>query len=205
MTTYTPDKSYLGVLYPCHGITIQWYVREEDGINYLSCSMYQRSADMFLGVPFNISSYALLCYMFCIVINCDNDYDGLPFKPDRLIITFGDIHIYEDHYEQVKEQISRKPYNFPQIEFLNNYKNLEDFKWEDIVIHNYRKHYGQKSRLVLQKFDGEICREKLILYSIDNISVGNLRRKIILVEKVPLKKIIEEVLLKKCWTLIFRL
>ena len=67
MTTYSPYNASDGVLYPCHGITIQWYVREHNGVNYLSCHMYQRSADMFLGVPFNISSYSLLTYMFCEV------------------------------------------------------------------------------------------------------------------------------------------
>ena len=148
MTTYIPHEAEKGVLYPCHGLTVQWYVREYNGINYLSCHMYQRSADMFLGVPFNISSYALLCHMFCEVLNNDSSYDGIPFKPDRLVMSFGDIHIYECHYEQVKKQIERKPFAFPQIKFKRNLNKLEDFVWNDIEILNYYHHAGIKGQMV---------------------------------------------------------
>jgi dihydrofolate reductase/thymidylate synthase len=148
MTTFIPHEASKGVLYPCHGLTIQWYVREYDGINYLSCHMYQRSADMFLGIPFNISSYALICYMFCHVLNNDSSYDGIPFKPDKLIMSFGDIHIYENHYEQVHKQIGRKPYVFPQIKFKRNLDKLQDFVWEDIEIINYNHYAGIKAEMV---------------------------------------------------------
>ena len=148
MTTFVPHEASKGVLYPCHGLTIQWYVRENDGLNYLSCHMYQRSADTFLGVPFNISSYALICYMFCHILNNDSSYKGMPFKPDNLIMSFGDVHIYESHYEQVKKQINRKPYVFPQIKFKRNLDKLEDFVWEDIEIINYNHYAKIKAEMV---------------------------------------------------------
>lgn len=148
MTTYIPHEANKGVLYPCHGLTVQWYVKESDGINYLSCHMYQRSADMFLGVPFNISSYSLLCYMFCEVLNNDISYQGLSFKPDKLVMSFGDVHVYESHYEQVMQQITRKPFAFPQIKFKRNLSKLEDFVWEDIQILNYYNHKGIKAQMV---------------------------------------------------------
>ena len=136
MTTYIPHQAHKGVLYPCHGITIQFYVRENDGFNYLSCHMYQRSADMFLGVPFNISSYSLLVYMICHVLNNDNECE-MEWKPDNLIISFGDLHIYESHFDKVKIQIDRKPSIFPQIKFKNKIYKLNEFKWDDIEIINY--------------------------------------------------------------------
>ena len=136
MTTYSPSEANKGVLYPCHGLIVQWYVKEINQINYLSCHMYQRSADAFLGVPFNISSYSLLTYLFCEILNNHN----LNFKPDKLIISFGDIHIYENHYEQIKEQIKRKPYPFPKIFIKNKKFVLKNFEWKDIEINNYKCH-----------------------------------------------------------------
>jgi len=138
MTTYSPSEANKGVLYPCHGLIVQWYVKEVNKINYLSCHMYQRSADAFLGVPFNISSYSLLTYLFCEILNNDN-FD-CKFKPDKLIISFGDIHIYENHYEQIKEQIKRKPYPFPKIFIKNKNSKLQNFEWKDIEIQNYKYH-----------------------------------------------------------------
>ena len=148
MTTYVPHEAGKGVLYPCHGLTIQWYVKEYNGINYLSCHMYQRSADMFLGIPFNISSYSLMCFMFCEVLNNDVTYEGLPYKADRLVMSFGDLHIYESHYNQVNDQVNRKPFRFPQIKFNKKVSKLEDFNWEDIEIINYKHHKGIKAEMV---------------------------------------------------------
>ena len=145
MTTYIPHEASKGVLYPCHGITIQFYVKEVDNINYLSCHMYQRSADMFLGVPFNIASYSLIVYMFCHILNNDSD---IKFVPDELIISFGDVHIYSEHYEQVKEQVSRTTKLFPQINFKEIRSKLEDFVWEDIQIENYNPHSLIKAEMV---------------------------------------------------------
>ena len=144
MTTYSPYNAREGVLYPCHGLTTQWYVKEEDGVNYLSCHMYQRSADMFLGVPFNISSYSLLTYMFCEILN----NDGYKFKPDKLIISFGDLHIYEDHIEQVNEQIKRIPYKFPLIKFNKKVNNLDEFEWENVEIINYKSYPRIKANMI---------------------------------------------------------
>ena len=141
MTTYAPDKADRGVLYPCHGIVVQFYVRGEEGVNFLSCHMYQRSADMFLGVPFNISSYALLVYILCEVLNSEVlNNDRMKFKPDKLTMSFGDVHIYSDHYSQVEEQISREPKNFPSFKIISNDSKLEEFKWEDIEVKDYDPH-----------------------------------------------------------------
>ena len=138
MTTYSPSEANKGVLYPCHGLIIQWYVKEKNDINYLSCHMYQRSADAFLGVPFNISSYSLLTYLFCEILNNDNLH--CKFEPDKLIISFGDIHIYKNHYEQIKKQIKRKPYPFPKIVIKNKKSIIKNFEWEDIEIQDYKCH-----------------------------------------------------------------
>jgi dihydrofolate reductase/thymidylate synthase len=147
MTTYVPHEAGKGVLYPCHGIVIQFYVKEIDGLNYLSCHMYQRSADMFLGVPFNIASYALLVNMICHVLNNDEEC-SMKWKADKLVMSFGDLHIYEAHYEQVKKQTSRRAYMFPQINFKNKRFSLTEFEWEDVEIINYNHHSGLKAKMI---------------------------------------------------------
>jgi thymidylate synthase len=147
MTTYRPDKAHHGVLYPCHGITIQFYVSEIDNINYLSCHMYQRSADMFLGVPFNIASYSLLVYMLCNILNSSNECD-YKYKPDKLIMSFGDAHIYEQHYECIHEQMSRNPYIFPSINIKSDIADISDFKWEHIELENYKCYDRIKADMV---------------------------------------------------------
>ena len=86
MTTYDPANASKGVLYPCHGIVTQFYINEKDTVRYLSCVMHQRSADMFLGVPFNITSYSLLCYIICEILNNTTPYT---YMPDELVINFG--------------------------------------------------------------------------------------------------------------------
>ena len=92
--------------------------------------VYQRSCDMFLGVPFNIASYSLLTHMLA-------QQSGL--EVGELIWTGGDCHIYKNHVEQVREQLSREPYSFPTLR-LNRADNLYAYKWEDIEIENYRHH-----------------------------------------------------------------
>ena len=126
---------------------IQFYVREFDGLNLLSCHMYQRSADMFLGVPFNIVSYSLLTYMICNILNNDDEID-MKFKPDKLIMSFGDLHIYDSHYKQVETQIKRSPFLFPKLEFKEKRTKLTEFEWSDINIIDYNFHEQIKANMV---------------------------------------------------------
>lgn len=120
------------VLPPCHCFC-QFFVGTDDENNpkYLDCSLYQRSADMFLGVPFNIASYALL---MCIIGNITN------LIPRNFIHNMGDAHIYLNHEEQVKEQITRTPLPFPSIEFSKKFNNIDEILSEDITITNYISH-----------------------------------------------------------------
>lgn len=116
MTTFNPAQSHLGVLYPCHGIVTQFYVNKK---KQLSCIMHQRSADTFLGVPFNIASYALLIHIICMLTK---------LNPGKLIMNFGDVHIYDSHIRQVLIQINRDCYDFPQLKIDYTLESLEDIK-----------------------------------------------------------------------------
>lgn len=111
---------------PCHTM-FQFYVAN----NKLSCQLYQRSADIFLGVPFNIASYALLTMMVAQVCNLElGDF----------VHTFGDAHLYTNHLEQTKIQLERQPYALPQLKINPDVKNIFDFKYEDFELVNYQAH-----------------------------------------------------------------
>ncbi len=111
---------------PCH-ILFQFYVSE----GKLSCQLYQRSADIFLGLPFNIASYSLLTMMIAQV--CD-------LEPGEFVHTLGDAHIYNNHIEQVKLQLTRTPYPLPEMKINPEIKNIFDFKYEDFELINYKAH-----------------------------------------------------------------
>ncbi|MBC9944562.1 thymidylate synthase [Leucobacter sp. cx-328] len=117
-------------LMPCHAF-FQFYVAD----GKLSCQLYQRSADMFLGVPFNIASYALLTLMVAQQV-------GL--EPGEFIWTGGDCHVYDNHVEQVEKQLSREPYAYPQIK-INKADSIFDYTLEDFEIVGYEHHPGIKA------------------------------------------------------------
>jgi len=111
---------------PCHTL-FQFNIKG----NKLSCQLYQRSADLFLGVPFNIASYALFTMIFAHVTG---------YEAGDFVHTFGDAHIYENHYSQVREQLKREPRPFPTMKINPNLKNIDDIKFEDFTLENYDPH-----------------------------------------------------------------
>jgi len=138
ITTFNPVEANNGVLYPCHGIVIQFYVDES---NKLSCHVYNRSQDVFLGQPWNIVSYAILTYI--IANKCD-------LHPKELIVSMGDAHIYMNHIEQVNLQLNRKPYPFPKL-LLNNIKDkkIEDITIDDFNLIGYLYHPSIKAEMAI--------------------------------------------------------
>lgn len=118
---------------PCH-LLAQFYVHEDQGTRYLSCSMYQRSADVFLGVPFNIASYALLTHMIAHVTG---------MVAYELVLNFGDTHLYSNHTEQAIKQIERYSYTKPFCKIsLNPVNQIDDFTYDDIILHDYESSSG---------------------------------------------------------------
>lgn len=135
VTAWHPGLIHKFNLPPCHCF-FQFLVRDKE----LSCNLYIRSNDLFLGSPFNIASYALLTYMIAEV--CD-------LKPKELGINIGDAHIYVNHLEQVKEQLSRKPLKLPKLKFKRKVSDIDDFKYEDFELINYQSYPAIKGDVAI--------------------------------------------------------
>ena len=126
VSSWNPGEIDQMALAPCHAL-FQFYVRDGE----LSCQLYQRSADLFLGVPFNISSYAILTMMVAQVC-------GL--KSGEFIHTFGDLHLYSNHLEQAQEQLAREPRPLPTMRLNSAVKDIHDFVYDDFTLEGYDPH-----------------------------------------------------------------
>ena len=126
VTAWNPAEVEAMALPPCHAL-FQFFVLDGE----LSCQLYQRSADLFLGVPFNIASYALLTCMVAQV--CD-------LRPGEFVHTFGDLHLYDNHLDQAREQLSREPRPLPHLTLNPKVRELNDFTYEDITLLDYNPH-----------------------------------------------------------------
>lgn len=135
VSAWNPGEVKEMALPPCHAL-FQFYVAEGE----LSCQLYQRSADIFLGVPFNIASYALLTMMVAQVC-------GL--KPKEFIHTFGDLHLYANHVDQAKEQLSREPRPLPQMKINPRVETIDGFRYEDFELLNYNPHPAIKAPIAV--------------------------------------------------------
>jgi len=135
ITAWNPGELELMALPPCHMMS-QFYVSN----GKLSCSMYQRSADMFLGVPFNIASYALFTHMIA---------QACGLEVGELIITLGDAHIYTNHVDQVNEQLARKPLPVPELKLNPAVKDITGFTMDDIELINYTSHDAIKAPMAV--------------------------------------------------------
>lgn len=135
VTAWNPAEVDKMALPPCHAL-FQFYVAD----GKLSCQLYQRSADYFLGVPFNIASYALLTYMFAQ--QCD-------LLPGEFVWTGGDVHLYSNHIEQARLQLQRKPFALPQLNIRRRADSIFDYAYEDFEILNYQSHPSIKAPIAV--------------------------------------------------------
>jgi thymidylate synthase len=135
VTAWNPSEVDKMALPPCHAL-FQFYVAE----GRLSCQLYQRSADYFLGVPFNIASYALLTFMFAQ--QCD-------LLPGEFVWTGGDVHLYLNHIEQARQQLERKPFALPQLNIRRKPDSIFDYEYSDFEILNYQAHPSIKAPIAV--------------------------------------------------------
>ncbi len=135
VSAWNPAEIETMALPPCH-LLFQFYVSAGE----LSCQLYQRSADLFLGVPFNIASYALLTMMVAQVC-------GL--RPGEFVHTFGDLHLYRNHLEQAREQLGRECRPLPQMRLNPDVKSIHDFRFEDFTLENYDPHPAIKAPIAV--------------------------------------------------------
>jgi thymidylate synthase len=136
VTAWNPAEVDDMALPPCHAL-FQFYVQpQEEGPGRLSCQLYQRSADMFLGVPFNIASYALLTVMVA---------QQTDLLPGEFVWTGGDCHVYDNHVAQVTEQLSREPYPYPRLRLARRPESIFDYAYEDFEVLDYRHHPAIKA------------------------------------------------------------
>lgn len=138
MSGWNPCQLKEMALPPCH-VSYQFYVREENEQKMLDCMMYQRSGDLFLGVPFNIASTSMFVYILANI--CD-------MKPGKVNIVIGDAHIYEDHMEQIEEQLKREPGNFPKLMIHKKLNCVEELEYEDFILENYNPQAAIKAAMV---------------------------------------------------------
>ena len=135
VSAWNPGEIDKMALPPCHAL-FQFYVVE----GRLSCQLYQRSADVFLGVPFNIASYSLLTLMVAQVCN---------LQPGTFVHTFGDVHLYLNHIDQAKLQLSRQPYPLPELRINPQVKSIFDFNYQDFELCNYQAHPHIKAEVAV--------------------------------------------------------
>jgi len=135
VSAWNPAEIEEVALPPCH-VLFQFYVQDGE----LSCQLYQRSADLFLGVPFNIASYSLLTMMIAQVVD---------LKPGDFVHTFGDLHLYQNHLEQAREQLTRDCRSLPQMKLNPAVENIHDFKFEDFELIGYDPHPSIKAPIAV--------------------------------------------------------
>lgn len=140
MTTVNVEDLEKGCLHPCHGIVVQFYVSMHLGVKHLSCHMYQRSVDTFLGLTWNIFSYAVLTYILAKMTD---------MKPYELIISTGDTHLYKDHLDQAILQVGRQPFSLPKLVIKDCVKNksFEDITLDDFELYGYFYHPAIKAKM----------------------------------------------------------